>query len=98
MHVITRRRLREFWAKHPHARAPLTAWFAIVSRKTYADPHELKADFASASVVGDYRTVFNIGGNRYRLVVRVHYSSHKVYVVGAFTHAEYDEDRWKCEC
>lgn len=89
MHVITRRRLREFWEKHPKARAPLTAWFAIVSRKTYANPNEVKCDFAAASFLGDYRTVFNIGGNDFRLVVDMRYDLGRVYIRHVLTHAEY---------
>ena len=89
MHVITRRRLREFWEKHPAARAPLSAWFARASGKKYANPRELKADFASASFLGDYRTVFNIGGNDFRLVVDMRYDLGRVYIRHVLTHAEY---------
>ena len=89
MHVITRRRLREFWEKHPDARAPLGAWFALVNRKAYASAHELKKDFASASFLGDYRTVFNIGGNDFRLVVDMRYDLARVYIRHVLTHAEY---------
>lgn len=89
MHVITRRRLREFWAKHPSARVPLMAWFALVSRKTYGNPHQVKADFPSASFLGEYRTVFNVGGNDFRLIVDMRYDLGRVYIRHVLTHAEY---------
>ena len=79
----------------PTARTPavmwrgLTAWFAIVSRKSYANAHEVKNDFASASFLGDYRTVFNIGGNDFRLVVDMRYDLGRVYIRHVLTHAEY---------
>jgi mRNA interferase HigB len=98
VHVISRKRLREFWDAHPDAETPLAAWYRIARGSDwtcFADIRQFAA--GSADAVGRC-VVFNIGGNKYRLVVRVHYASHKVYVVGTYTHREYDEDRWKCEC
>ena len=89
MHIISRKALIQFWEKHPDARVPLTAWFALVSRKTYANPHEVKADFPSARFLGDYRTVFNVGGNDFRLVVDMRYDLGRVYIRHLLTHAEY---------
>jgi len=57
----------------------------------------VKAAFPSASIVGDC-VVFNIGGNKYRLVTRIRYKSRKVFVLKVMTHSEYDEDKWKDEC
>jgi mRNA interferase HigB len=54
---------------HPAAERPLRAWLAIVRLKQYHAPHEVRQDFATASFLGPWRTVFNIGGNKYRLVV-----------------------------
>src|SRR5215510_2835543 len=67
MHVITRKRFQAFWETHPDAERPLKAWLAIVRLKHYSGPHGVRQDFASASFLGKWRTVFNIGGNRYRL-------------------------------
>jgi mRNA interferase HigB len=88
--IITRRRLREFYEQHPDAEGPLNAWYAIVNAKVYNNPHEVREDFATASFLGKYRTVFNIGGNKYRLVVDVRYDLGRVYVRHVLTHAEYD--------
>ena len=90
MHVITRKRLRDFGRRHPDAVTPLAVWFAILRRKRYRSPHELRRDFPAADVLGGSRTVFNIGGNKYRLVADVRYDLGRVYIRGVYTHAEYD--------
>jgi mRNA interferase HigB len=57
----------------------------------------VKASFASASIVGDC-IVFNIGGNKYRLISRIRHAAQKVFLLKVMTHSEYDEDKWKGEC
>jgi mRNA interferase HigB len=89
MHVITRRRLQAFWEQHPDAEVPLRAWLAILRQKRYEGPHEVRRDFASASFLGQWRTVFNIGGNKYRLVVDMRYELGRVYIRDILTHADY---------
>ena len=90
MHVISRKRLREFAAKHPPAKAPLDAWYAEASRADWASFADVKARYGSADMVGGNRVVFNIGGNKYRLIVKVAYQCRTVYVRFVGTHAEYD--------
>lgn len=90
MRIISRRRLREFWEAYADAERPLQVWYAIVRADTYESPHELKEDFATASFLGGYRTVFNVGGNKYRLVVDMRYDLGRVYVREVLTHEEYD--------
>lgn len=92
MHIITRARLREFWEKHPDAKAPLAAWYRVMSRARYTKPGDLRRDFSSASFIGDETVVFNIGGAKYRLVTAVVYATAMVYIKRVGTHAEYD--RW----
>jgi mRNA interferase HigB len=91
VHVITRKRLREFSAEYRDAARPLDAWFQIMRRNRYANPSEVKADFPTASFLRDTKTVFNIGGNKYRLVVNMRYDLGRVYIRHVLTHAEYDE-------
>ena len=91
MRVISKRRLREFWEVHPEAQTPLTVWYRWMLAKDYANPAEVRRDFARASLLGGTRTVFNIGGNRYRLVVTMRYDLGRVYVRHVLTHAEYDK-------
>jgi mRNA interferase HigB len=101
MRVISKSRIREFWEQpdRQDSEGPLKAWYrhvndTSVAWQTWAD---VKSDFASASIVGNC-VVFNIGGNKYRLVTRVLYPSQKVFVLKAMTHKEYDRDKWKDEC
>jgi mRNA interferase HigB len=99
--VISKSRLRQFWQTPgcEGSAGPLRAWYSHVSNRSvaWANWAEVKAAFASASLVGNC-VVFNIGGNKYRLVTRVFYASHKVYVLKVMTHSEYDDGKWKEDC
>lgn len=90
MHVLTRKRLQEFWQTHPDAEQPLKTWLAIMQLKSYTGPHEVRHDFPAVSFLGTWRTVFNIGGNKYRLVVDMRYDLGRVYIRHVLTHEEYD--------
>jgi mRNA interferase HigB len=90
MRVISRRHLAEFWARHPDSEEPLQAWYAVARRADWAGPAALKAQYGSASILGGNRCCFNIGGNKYRLVVKINYPYRVVYVRFVGTHAEYD--------
>ena len=89
MHVITRQRLQTFWSQYPDAEGPLRVWLAIMRRKRYTGPHDVRLDFAAASFLGRWRTVFNIGGNKYRLVVDMRYDLGRVYIREILTHQDY---------
>ena len=90
MHVIALRALRLFWEKHPDAENPLRAWHLLVTETRWENVAEIQAQFPKVSVLNDRRVVFNIGGNKYRMVVKVKYTSKKVFVRFIGTHAEYD--------
>lgn len=90
MRVIAKRTLREFWQRHPDARGPLEAWHADARAADWAGPQDIKIRFATVSFVGSNRVVFNIGGNKYRLVAQVNYPYRVVYVRFIGTHAQYD--------
>ncbi len=94
MHVISRSALLVFWQKHPDAESPLQAWFRTMESEIFFDFNDLRATFASADYV-DGLTVFNIGGNKYRLITAIHYNRRKVFVRAVLTYAEYDRSRWK---
>jgi len=91
MRVISRKRLKEFEERFPDAEVPLGDWYRMVKHKSYANSHEVRRDFGSASFLGGGRTVFNIGGNKYRLVVDMRYDLHIVFIQKLLTHEEYDE-------
>jgi len=90
MRVIARRVLREFWQRHPDAEAPLKAWFAEAQIAEWNGPLAIKRRYRHASFVGDNRVIFNIGGNKYRLVVQVNFAIGVVLIKFVGTHAEYD--------
>ena len=101
MRVVSKARLRAFWEApgHKNAEGPLRAWHTHVSNRSvfYQSWSDLKSDFSTASLVGNC-VVFNIGGNKYRLVTRVLYASQKVFILKVMTHVEYDDDKWKKQC
>lgn len=101
MRVISIARLRDFWRNRAVAdsEGPLRAWHTHVNSRTvdWQSWGDVKADCATASLVGRC-VVFNIGGNKYRLVTRILYAKHRVYILRVMTHAEYDQDKWKEEC
>ena len=94
MRVIAKRTLRLFWEEHPQgrgAKAALENWHAQVVDADWAQPADVKRQFGDASVLKGSRVVFNIAGNKYRLVVRINYPYRVVYVRFIGTHAAYDE-------
>jgi len=101
MRVISKARLRRFWEQpnREDAEGSLRAWYTHVNSRSVAwrSWGDVKATFATASIVGSC-VVFNIGGNKYRLVTRVLYANQKVFVLKVMTHEEYDDNRWKKEC
>lgn len=91
MQIIAKRTLRQFWHKHPPAEGPLKVWFALVSHADWDGPADVKAMFGNVvDFVGDSRIIFDIGGNKYRLIVHVAYGYRRVLVKFVGTHAEYD--------
>ena len=94
MHVIAKPVLVEFWIKHPDAENALQAWYRTMEGEIFVDFNDLRATFASADYV-EGLTVFNIGGNKYRLIAAIHYNRRKVFIRSLLTHAEYDLDQWK---
>ena len=94
MHIITRTRLLDFSKKHPNSAASLDAWYRIVKQSKIANFAELRNIFPSADKVGDL-TVFNIGGNKVRLIAALHYNTQCLYIRHVLTHAEYDKEKWK---
>jgi mRNA interferase HigB len=89
--VFNRSTILSFANEHADARQPLLAWFAEVSRASWKGPADLRAAYPSASFVGSDRVVFNIKGNRYRVIVAVKYAFFALYIRFIGTHAEYDK-------
>ena len=90
MRIISRKALREFWKTHPDAEQSLSAWYGKVKRATWDTPSDVKAAYRSASFVANNRVVFNIAGNKYRLVVKFNYPKRIGFIRFIGTHAMYD--------
>ena len=93
MRVIALRTLREFWTNHPRgaeARAQLEAWYAEAKDADWGGPYDVKSQYHNASILQGGRVVFNICGNKFRLVVWINYPYRVVYVRFVGTHEEYD--------
>ena len=93
MHVISRKALRDFWQRHPDSEQPLRRWHKVITTRDFGNFAELRQTFPSADLVDDL-TVFNIGGNKFRVVASIHFNRRKVYVRHVLTHAEYDQENW----
>ncbi len=93
MHVITRKRLNLFADQHPDTKSALANWYRLAKQHDFASFAELRSYFPAADQVGKL-TVFNIGGNKVRLIAAVHYNRQKIYIRGVLTHAEYDTGKW----
>ena len=91
MRIISRKALREFWEVHPDAQQALQAWYADVKKADWRSPVEIKNIYRNASVVAHNRVVFNIKGNKYRLVVAIRYEYQLVYIRFVGTHQAYDK-------
>ena len=89
MRVISNRSLIDFAGKHPAAASPMQAWRKIVEATTFANYAELKTTFNTVDRARDY-FIFDIGGNKYRIVTAIHFDKQKLFVRHVFTHKEYD--------
>ncbi len=90
MRILSRGTLRDFWHKHPDAEGPLKAWFAEATTREWKAMIDIKREYATASVVDNERVVFNIGGNKYRLVVKLWFPGQVAWIKFIGTNGRYD--------
>ncbi len=93
MRIIAKKTLTSFWniPQYQDAEEPLKAWYAEAGAAGWRTPADIKEKYGSASILKNNRVVFNIAGNKYRLVVSIHYNTGIVYIRFVGTHAEYDK-------
>ncbi len=94
MHIITRKRLNDFAEKHPESRSALEHWYKTMKKANFTSFTDMRKAFPHADQVAKL-TVFNIGGNKARLIVAIHYNRQRVYIRAVLTHQEYDKNKWK---
>lgn len=92
MHIISRKKLKQFYeqSKYKDAKGPLEAWFFEAKHADWSTPADIKAIYRSADILKHNRVVFNIGGNKYRLIVKINYPTKTVFIRFIGTHREYD--------
>ncbi len=94
MHVISRKRLREFWIEHRDAEGPLSEWFKVARRAGWQKFADVRSYHPAADLVDDF-VVFNIGSNKYRLITEIYYKDQVILVRHVLTHKDYDQGKWK---
>lgn len=97
MHIISRKKLVAFWKMHEDAQAQLAAWFKVTSKARWEKWADVQLAYPKASY-HECCLIFNICGGNYRLVVRRASNWKTLFVVGVFTHVEYDRNLWKAFC
>ena len=91
MRVVAKKILRDFWEIHNDCEQQLNAWFQETNKAYWKNPNEIKKEYPSASILNDNRVVFNIKGNKYRLIVKINYDYQMLWIRFIGTHAEYDK-------
>jgi len=94
MHIITRKRLNEFAEKFPETNNALADWYRLMKQNNFDSIAEVRNFFPGADKVGKL-TIFNVGGNKVRVVAAIHYNRKKIYIRAVLTHQEYDEGKWR---
>ncbi len=98
MRVISLKPLRAFWERHPDAERPLREWYKTATHAQWRNVQDIRKNYPHADGVGakrgDTLTVFNIGGNKYRLIARIRYEYELVNVRAVLTHVAYDDGKW----
>lgn len=90
MHIITKKAINLFIDKHPDSKEPLVEWYLKTSCRAWKNLHDIKETFNSVDYVGNDLYVFNVGGNKYRIIARIFLKNQLVYIRFVGTHAEYD--------
>jgi len=94
LHVTSRKALREAARTHNDLEAPLEAWYRVAKKSTWVSLNDIRNTWRDTDAVGEY-TVFNIKGNKYRLITKINYKSQVVFIKRVLTQAEYDKEQWK---
>jgi mRNA interferase HigB len=91
VHIVSKKTLKDYYSKHKETKSQLEAWYCEAKNSNWNNPVEIKEKFRTASIIGDNKVVFNIKGNKYRLVTKINYRMKTVYIKFIGTHKEYDK-------
>ncbi len=91
MRVVAKRILRKFWEKHSDSEQQLKTWYKEASKADWLNPSDIKSEYSKASILKSGRVVFNIYGNKYRLIVDINYKRQWVFIRFIGTHTDYDK-------
>ena len=97
MRIISKPILREFWKQNPNSKIPLLDWYKQSKKSDWKNIADAKGTFPHADSVGKC-TIFNIGGNKFRLVTKINYKTRIIYIRFILTHKEYDKGKWREDC
>ena len=94
MRLISKKPLREFWECHPESKPVLEDWYRKAREMEAASFSQLRQQFGAADYVDGF-TIFDVGGNRYRIAAVIHYDKQRIYIRHVMTHSEYDRNAWR---
>jgi len=97
MRIVTRRKLKQFWTENKAAETALRDWIKTVHLADWKTSVDVKKTFNSVNIYKNC-TIFDIGGNKYRIIAKVEYQIHIVFIRFVITHSEYDEKKWQSDC
>src|SRR5262249_14600130 len=97
MNVISYSTIKQFVRKHSDCKSSLNSWYKIASKARWNNLAEVKLNYPHADLYGSC-TIFNISGNKYRLIAKLDYRAQVISIREILTHAEYDKDKWKADC
>jgi mRNA interferase HigB len=91
MRVLALRTIKDFWGDYPDSEQSLKAWYAVATKANWENPQDVKRAYGNASILQNGRVVFNIAGNKYRLIAKISYPYHTIYIRFIGTHGQYDK-------
>lgn len=91
MRIIALKTIKDYWTKNPSCKQSLLAWYEEAEEAKWNNPNELKQQYRNASIINEKRVVFNIHGNRYRLIADIEYRLKILFIVWIGTHKKYDK-------
>ena len=97
MRIISKSKLRDFWERYPESKQSLENWYQVTRKANWESFVDVRDTFRHADVFQDC-VIFDVGGNKFRLITKIRYQKKKVFMRFVLTHKEYDAETWKPDC